>query len=81
MNDCATWLEFGFEHSSDDWTCKKCKSINFQHRDICFKCSVSKNTTARISPINDGRDDISIQPTRFLLIRNLDDESTPQKVN
>lgn len=30
--------------------------------------------------VNDGRDDISSAPTRFLLIRNLESEITPQKV-
>ena len=79
INETSIWLDFGFEHSSDDWTCKNCHSINFKQREICFKCSEPKFQNLKWA-INDGRDDVSIQPTRFLLLRNLDEHLTAQKV-
>lgn len=79
INDSSFWLEFGFEHSSDDWTCKNCRSINFKQHESCFKCSESKFQKFQ-PPINDGREDVSIQRTRFLLVRNLDESLSAQKV-
>ena len=79
INGSSSWFEFGFEHSGDDWTCKFCHNINFHSREVCFKCSSSKPVLFA-PPINDGRDDVSTSPTRFLLMRNLDDYLTAQKV-
>lgn len=76
----SCWIEYGFEHSSDDWTCKYCQSINFNYRDACFKCFKFKSNKFE-GQTNDGRDDVSNLPTRFLLISNLDSDMTPQKVN
>lgn len=79
INDSSFWLEFGFEHSSDDWTCKHCRNINFKQRQACFKCLEPKFQKLQ-TPINDGREDVSIQHTRFLLVRNLDESLSAQKV-
>ena len=78
IHDSSLWLEYGFEHSNEDWNCKSCRSINFKHREICFKCSKPKFISPPIN--NNGQDDVSIQPTRFLLIRNIDENVTARKV-
>ena len=79
IDDSPAWTDFGFEHSSDDWSCKYCKYINFSHRDACLKCSKFKASFDSSS--NVGNDDISNVPTRFLLIRNLDSDANSQRVN
>lgn len=79
INDASPWLEFGFEHSEDDWTCKYCHNINFQNRDVCFKCS-KRRSAAPVKLTNEGWDDISTNPTRFLLLRNIDDHLSAQAV-
>lgn len=80
FDEVLSWFEFGFEHSENDWTCKSCQNINFHTRQICFKCSLPMKTD-NSEPVNDGIDDISINPTRFLLIRNLDENLNAQNVN
>lgn len=80
IDGSPAWIDFGFEHSSDDWTCKYCQNINFHGRDVCFKCSKVKFSTFN-ERSNVGNDDISNIPTRFLLIKNVDIDMTPQKVN
>lgn len=79
IDEITTWFEFGFEHSEDDWTCKICHNINFRSREKCFKCSNPKLAT-QVKQISSGSDDISVNPTRFLLLRNLDAHLTAQKV-
>ena len=80
IDGSVAWIDFGFEHSSEDWTCKHCQNINFNHRDVCFKCSKIKSSAFDVHK-NVGNDDISNLPTRFLLIRNLESDMNPQKVS
>ena len=79
INDSPVWFEFGFEHSNADWICKSCQSINFQHRLVCFKCSSQKLIVKKFT--NDGREDISNQATRFILIRGFEDTLNSKLVN
>lgn len=78
--DTVGWFEFGFEHTDDDWTCKICNNINFRHRSVCFKC-LSPKILKALESTNYGQDDISKLPTRFLLLRNIDNSLSAKKVS
>lgn len=49
VDDGPVWLEFGFEHTSDDWHCRTCNSLNFHFRPQCFKCGTSKAPRGTLS--------------------------------
>ena len=84
MADEPVWVERGFEHSEDDWQCSGCKSLNFAHREACFKCRRKRrrklqhgNTLPAILP---GNDDISVIQSKFLLIQGLEADFTSERL-
>ncbi len=80
--DDPIWVERGFEHSENDWHCSGCKSLNFSHRESCFKCRKprKKFIEAPSSAILAGNDDISPVSSKFLLLQGLDQSLGSEQV-
>jgi hypothetical protein len=75
--DEPVWVERGFEHSEDDWQCSGCKSLNFSHREACFKCRRRRRRKASFLP---GNEDISPIPSNFLLIQGIEKALSGEQV-
>ncbi|XP_054168567.1 RNA-binding protein 5-like isoform X2 [Oppia nitens] len=60
----------------NDWTCYKCGVNNFKRREECFKCGTPKEE----SMANDTGDEISLNPTNALLLRNLSPNTTEERI-
>ncbi|KAJ3243113.1 RNA-binding protein 5 [Chytriomyces hyalinus] len=64
--------------SEDDWICTNCGISNFKKRFVCFQCSYSRNDAKSSSQtdipmeINDGRKDVSTNPSNLLIVLGLD---------
>lgn len=72
------WLEAGFEHSNEDWRCFRCRAVNLPRRRFCFKCNERRRDDAEPEKETEidltmlpGADDLSPQPTSFILIQSI----------
>lgn len=72
IDEKQVWCDYGTETlEHDDWNCALCNTLNYEWRNICFKCLNPRKIAASLGDV-----DISLKPTSFLLVQgpNLDDK-------